>query len=193
MPSKGFKALSIQQIYQQSGIYPEDVRSIAEGLNLGKEPFKAVAVKQIIGFSRQAREHGMTLKQAIAHHQVQSRQASETLNESVLNASQPSIDAELPAHLQLLLVESADRAQRELDMLDQIIYTNVELPAARAAVQRVLASDGNIEHLMLKLLKEEIQVKPGRLGGMVLQAVGHFRVPTLQGTEMRYSLPSSEH
>lgn len=192
MPSKGFKALSIQQIYQQSGIYPEDVRSIAEGLNLGKEPFKAVAVKQIIGFSRQAKEHGMTLKQAIAQHQqVQSQQASETLNESVLNISEPSVDAELPAHLQLLLVESADRAQRELETLDQMIYTNVELPAARAAVQRVLASDGNIEHLMLKLLKEEIQVKPGRLGGMVLQAVGHFRVPTLQGTEMRYALPPS--
>jgi (2Fe-2S) ferredoxin len=192
MPSKGFKALTVQQIYQQSGIYPEDVRSIAEGLNLGKEPFKAVAVKQIIGFSRQAKEHGMTLKQAIAQHQqVQSQQASETLNESVLNISEPSIDAELPAHLQLLLVESADRAQRELETLDQMIYTNVELPAARAAVQRVLASDANIEHLMLKLLKEEIQVKPGRLGGMVLQAVGHFRVPTLQGTEMRYALPPS--
>ena len=187
MSSKGFQALSLQQIYQKSGIYPEDVRSIAQALNLGNEPFRPLDVEKIVQFAQQAREVGLTLKQAIAQYRpVQSGPANQSLHppEAPLNTS-------LPVHLRSLLIQSADRAQQELETLDRTIYEQVELPAAQAAVQRVLASDGNIEHLMVKLLQEEIKTKPGRLGGLVLQAVGHFRTPTLQGTEVRYRLPSS--
>lgn len=186
MQSKGFQGVTIQEIYQQHKIYPEDVRSIAQVLQLGKEPFHGSAVKKIIGFAQQAKANNMTLKQAI----VQYRQSqSGSTNE---NPPAPSESLELPAHLRSLLVESADRAQQELETLDRTIYEQVELPAAQAAVQRVLASDRNIEHLMVKLLQEELKTKPGRLGGLVLQAVGHFRIPTLQGTETRYYLPSSD-
>jgi (2Fe-2S) ferredoxin len=187
MHNKGFQGVTTQQIYQQHKIYPEDSRSIAQALNLGNEPFKPSAVQQIIGFSQQAKANHLTLKQAIVQYrQVQSDPANQDLHppESPENVS-------LPIHLQSLLIQSADRAQQELETLDRIIYEQVELPAAQAAVQRVLASDVNIEYLMVKLLREEIKTKPGRLGGLVLQAVGHFRTPTLQGTEMRYRLPSS--
>jgi hypothetical protein len=186
MQSKGFQGVTTQQIYQQHKIYPEDVRSIAQALNLGNEPFKPSAVKQITGFAQQAKANNVTLKQAIVQYrQFQSGSTRE-------NPPAPSESLELPAHLQSLLVESSDRAQQELEILDRTIYEQVELPAAQAVVQRVLASDRNIEYLMLKLLKEELKTKPGRLGGLVLQAVGHFRIPTLQGTETRYQLPSSD-
>jgi hypothetical protein len=184
MQNRGFQGLTPQQIYQQYKIYPEDVRSIAQALNLGKEPFKPLSVQQIIGFAQQAKESGLTLKQAIAQYQqFQSGSTNEVKN--------PPDPRDLPVHLQSLLIQSADRAQEELETLDRTIYEQVELPAAQAAVQRVLASDRNIEHLMVKLLQEEMKAKPGRLGGLVLQAVGHFRVPTLQGSETRYRLPSS--
>ena len=182
MSSKGFQALSLQQIYQKSGIYPEDARSIAQALSLGNEPFRPLDVEKIAQFAKQAREAGLTLKQAIAQYrQVQSE---------AMNSPEVPSNASLPAHLQSLLIQSSDRAQQELETLDRTIYEQVELPAAQAAVQRVLASNVNIEHLMVKLLQEEMKTKPGRLGGLVLQAVGHFRTPTLQGTETRYRLPS---
>ena len=66
MSSKGFQALSLQQIYQKSGIYPEDARSIAQALDLGNEPFRPLDVEKITQFAKQAREAGLTLKQAIA-------------------------------------------------------------------------------------------------------------------------------
>ena len=182
--SNGFKNQSTQAIYAKYKIYPEDARSIAQALNLGNEPFRPLDVEKIAQFAQQAREVGLTLKQAIAQYrQVQSE---------AMNSPEVPVNASLPAHLQLLLIQSADRAQQELETLDRAIYEQVELPAAQAAVQRVLASDVNIEHLMVKLLQEEIKTKPGRLGGLVLQAVGHFRTPTLQGLETRYSLPFSE-
>ena len=150
---------------------------------MGNEPFRPLDVEKIAQFAQQAREAGLTLKQAIAQYrQVQSE---------AMNSPEVPVNASLPAHLQSLLIQSADRAQQELETLDRTIYKQVELPAAQAAVQRVLASDGNIEHLMVKLLQEEMKTKPGRLGGLVLQAVGHFRTPTLQGTETRYRLSSS--
>ena len=180
MSSKGFQALSLQQIYQKSGIYPEDARSIAQALSLGNEPFKPLDVEKIAQFAQQAREAGLTLKQAIAQY----------LQSKAMSPPEAPVNASLPVHLQSLLIQSADRAQQELETLDRTIYEQVELPAAQAAVQRVLASDVNIEHLMVKLLQEEMKTKPGRLGGLVLQAVGHFRTPTLQGTETRYRLPS---
>ena len=180
MSSKGFQALSLQQIYQKSGIYPEDARSIAQALSLGNEPFKPLDVEKITQFAQQAREAGLTLKQAIAQY----------LQSKAMNPPEAPVNASLPVHLQSLLIQSADRAQQELETLDRTIYEQVELPAAQAAVQRVLASDVNIEHLMVKLLQEEMKTKPGRIGGLVLQAVGHFRTPTLQGTETRYRLPS---
>ncbi len=183
--SSGFKHQSTQEIYAKYKIYPEDVRSIAQALDLGNEPYKPLAVKQITGFAQQAKANNLTLKQAIAQYrQFQSVSTDE-------NPPAPSEPCDLPVHLQSLLIESADRAQQELETLDRTIYEQVELPAAQAAVQRVLASDRNIEHLMVKLLREEIKTKPGRLGGLVLQAVGHFRIPTLQGTETRYQLPSA--
>jgi (2Fe-2S) ferredoxin len=188
MQNRGFQGLTTQQIYQQYKIYPEDARSIAQALNLGKEPFKPLSVQQIIGFAQQAKESGLTLKQAIAQY----RQFQVNSTKEVKNPSDPSAPRDLPVHLQSLLIQSADRAQQELEILDRTIYEQVELPAAQAAVQRVLASDRNIEHLMVKLLQEEIKAKPGRLGGLVLQAVGHFRIPTLQGSETRYQLPSSD-
>ena len=55
MSSKGFQALSLQQIYQKSGIYPEDARSIAQALSLGNEPFKPLDVEKITQFAQQAR------------------------------------------------------------------------------------------------------------------------------------------
>jgi (2Fe-2S) ferredoxin len=185
MQNRGFQGLTPQQIYQQYKIYPEDVRSIAQALHLGKEPFQASAVQQITRFAQQAKESGLTLKQAIAQY----RQFQSGATNPVKPALSEGLD--LPVHLQSLLIQSADRAQQELETLDRTIYEQVELPAAQAAVQRVLASDRNIEHLMVKLLQEEMKAKPGRLGGLVLQAVGHFRVPTLQGSETRYQLPSS--
>ena len=134
-------------------------------------------------FAQQAKDGNLTLKQAIAQYRrVQSE---------AMNSPEVPVNASLPAYLRSLLIQSADRAQQELETLDRTIYEQVELPAAQAAVQRVLASDGNIEHLMVKLLQEEMKTKPGRLGGLVLQAVGHFRTPTLQGTETRYRLSSS--
>jgi (2Fe-2S) ferredoxin len=186
MQNRGFQGLTTQQIYQQYKIYPEDARSIAQALRLGKEPFQASAVQQITGFAQQAKESGLTLKQAIAQYRHQSGSTN-----PVKNPPAPFERQDLPVHLQSLLIQSADRAQQELETLDRTIYEQVELPAAQAAVKRVLASDRNIEHLMVKLLQEEIKAKPGRLGGLVLQAVGHFRIPTLQGSETRYSLPSS--
>ena len=181
--SNGFKNQSTQEIYAKYKIYPEDARSIAQALNLGHEPFKPLDVEKIAQFAQQAREAGLTLKQAIAQcRQVQSE---------AMNSPEAPSNASLPVHLQSLLIQSADRAQQELETLDRTIYEQVELPAAQAAVQRVLASDINIEHLMVKLLQEEMKTRPGRLGGLVLQAVGHFRTPTLQGTETRYRLSSS--
>ena len=185
--SNGFKNQSTQEIYAKYKIYPEDARSIAQALNLGNEPFRPLDVEKIAQFAQQAREAGLTLKQAIAQYgQVQSGPANQGLH-----TPEAPEQASLPVHLRSLLIQSAERAQQELETLDRTIYEQVELPAAQAAVQRVLASDGNIEHLMVKLLQEEIKTKPGRLGGLVLQAVGHFRTPTLQGTEVRYRLPSS--
>jgi hypothetical protein len=186
--SRGFKHQSTQDIYAKYKIYPEDVRSIAQALNLGKEPFKPLSVQQIIGFAQQAKESGLTLKQAIAQY----RQFQSSSPSPVQTPPDPSETIDLPVHLQTLLIQSADRAQQELETLDRTIYEQVELPAAQAAVQRVLASDLNIEYLMVKLLQEELKAKPGRLGGLVLQAVGHFRIPTLQGSETRYQLPSSD-
>jgi hypothetical protein len=187
MQSKGFQGGTTQQIYQQYKIYAEDTRSIARALRLGNEPFKPSEVEKIVKFAHQAKDGNLTLKQAIAQYQ-QFQSCSMNL---LKNPSDSSEAIELPVHLQSLLIQSADRAQQELETLDRTIYEQVELPAAQAAVQRVLASDLNIEHLMVKLLQEEMKAKPGRLGGLVLQAVGHFRVPTLQGSEMRYQLPSS--
>ena len=193
MQSKGFQRVTTQQIYQHHKIYAEDARSIAQALNLGTEPFKASAVESIVRFAQQAKDGNLTLKQAIAQwQQIQSQQRSEHPNEPLMDPSEASQNSSLAVHLQSLVVQSADRAQQELEALDLTIYEQVELPAAQAAVQRVLDSDVNIEQLMLKLLKEEIRNKPGRLGGMVLQAVGHFRVPTLQGIETRYALPSGD-
>jgi hypothetical protein len=193
MQSKGFQGVTTQQIYQQHKIYAEDTRSIARALNLGNEPFKPSEVEKIVRFAQQAKDGNLTLKQAIAQwHQIQSQQCSESPNEQLMNPLQEPQNGSLPVHLQSLVVQSANRAQQELETLDRTIYEQVELPAAQAAVQRVLAADINIEQLMLKLLKEEIRNKPGRLGGMVLQAVGHFRVPTLQGIETRYALPAGD-
>ncbi len=186
--SHGFKQQSTQEIYTKYKIYPEDSRSIAQALRLGKEPFSVSAVQQIANFAQQAKESGLTLKQAIAQYQ----QLQSGSTKEVQHPTDSSDPRDLPVHLQSLLIESADRAQQELNTLDRTIYEQVELPAAQAAVQRVLASDRNIEHLMVKLLQEEIETRPGRLGGLVLQAVGHFRIPTLQGTETRYLLPSSD-
>ena len=178
----GFKNQSTQEIYAKYKIYPEDARSIAQALDLGNEPFKPLDVEKIAQFAQQARETGLTMKQAIAQYrQVQSE---------AMNPPEAPVHSALPVHLRSLLIQSANRAQQELETLDRTIYEQVELPAAQAAVQRVLASDVNIEHLMVKLLQEEMKTKPGRLGGLVLQAVGHFRTPTLQGTETRYRLPS---
>jgi (2Fe-2S) ferredoxin len=188
MQNRGSQGLTTQQIYQQYKIYPEDARSIAQALNLGKEPFQASAVQQITGFAQQAKEGGLTMKQAIAQY----RQLQSGTTNEIKNPPDRSEPIDLPVHLRSLLVQSADRAQEELETLDRTIYEQVELPAAQAAVQRVLASDRNIEHLMVKLLQEEIKSRPGRLGGLVLQAVGHFRVPTLQGSETRYLLSSSD-
>ena len=67
MQNKGFQGLTTQQIYQQYKIYPEDARSIAQALSLGNEPFKPLDVEKIAQFAQQAREAGLTLKQAIAH------------------------------------------------------------------------------------------------------------------------------
>ena len=193
MQNKGFQGITTQQIYQHHQIYAEDARSIAQALNLGTEPFKASAVDSIVRFAQQAKNGNLTLKQAIAQwQQIQSQQSSERPNEPLMDPLEASQNSSLAVHLQSLVVQSADRAQQELEALDLTIYEQVELPAAQAAVQRVLASDVNIEQLMLKMLKEEIRNKPGRLGGMVLQAVGHFRVPTLQGIETRYALPSGD-
>ncbi len=180
MQNKGFQGLTTQQIYQKYKIYPEDARSIAQALDLGNEPFRPLDVEKIAQFAKQAREAGLTLKQAIAQY----------LQSKAMNSPEAPVNASLPAHLQSLLIQSSNRAQQELETLDRTIYEQVELPAAQAAVQRVLASDVNIEHLMVKLLQEEMKTKPGRLGGLVLQAVGHFRTPTLQGTETRYRLSS---
>lgn len=191
--SNGFKNQSTQAIYAKYKIYAEDARSIAQALNLGHEPFKASEVESIVRFAQQAKDGNLTLKQAIAQwQQIQSQQSSERPNEPLIDPLEASQNSSLAVHLQSLVVQSADRAQQELEALDLTIYEQVELPAAQAAVQRVLASDVNIEQLMLKMLKEEIRNKPGRLGGMVLQAVGHFRVPTLQGIETRYALPSGD-
>ena len=193
MRNKGFQGVTTQQIYQHHKIYAEDARSIAQVLNLGHEPFKASEVERIVRFAQQAKDGNLTLKQAIAQwQQIQSQQSSERPNEPLMDPLEASQNSSLAVHLQSLVVQSADRAQQELEALDLTIYEQVELPAAQAAVQRVLASDVNIEQLMLKMLKEEIRNKPGRLGGMVLQAVGHFRVPTLQGIETRYALPSGD-
>jgi len=193
MRNKGFQGVTTQQIYQHHKIYAEDARSIAQALNLGHEPFKASEVESIVRFAQQAKDGNLTLKQAIAQwQQIQSQQSSERPNEPLIDPLEASRNSSLAVHLQSLVVQSADRAQQELEALDLTIYEQVELPAAQAAVQRVLASDVNIEQLMLKMLKEEIRNKPGRLGGMVLQAVGHFRVPTLQGIETRYALPSGD-
>ena len=191
--SNGFKNQSTQAIYAKYLIYAEDARAIAQALNLGHEPFKASEVERIVRFAQQAKDGNLTLKQAIAQwQQIQSQQSSERPNEPLIDPLEASQNSSLAVHLQSLVVQSADRAQQELEALDLTIYEQVELPAAQAAVQRVLASDVNIEQLMLKMLKEEIRNKPGRLGGMVLQAVGHFRVPTLQGIETRYALPSGD-
>ena len=190
MRNKGFQGVTTQQIYQHHKIYAEDARSIAQALNLGTEPFKASEVESIVRFAQQAKDGNLTLKQAVAQwQQIQSQQRSEQPNEPLMDPLEASQNSSLAVHLQSLVVQSADRAQQELEALDRTIYEQVELPAAQAAVQRVLDSDVNIEQLMLKLLKEEIRNKPGRLGGMVLQAVGHFQVPTLQGIETRYALP----
>ncbi len=197
MQSKGFKGITTQQIYQQYKIYAEDTRSIARALRLGNEPFKPSEVEKIVKFAQQAKDGNLTLKQAIVQwHQIQPQENVEAVHElpdeRCMNEAEQVQNGSLPVHLQSLVVQSADRAQQELETLDRTIYEQVELPAAQAAVQRVLASDVNIEQLMVKLLKEEIRNKPGRLGGMVLQAVGHFRVPTLQGIETRYALPAGD-
>ena len=190
MQNKGFQGVTTQQIYQHHKIYAEDARSISQALNLGNEPFKPSEVESIVRFAQQAKDGNLTLKQAVAQwQQIQSQQRSEQPNEPLMDPLEASQNSSLAVHLQSLVVQSADRAQQELEALDRTIYEQVELPAAQAAVQRVLDSDVNIEQLMLKLLKEEIRNKPGRLGGMVLQAVGHFQVPTLQGIETRYALP----
>ncbi len=188
MQNKGFQGVTTQQIYQQHKIYAEDTRSIAAALNLGNEPFKPSEVEKIVRFAQQAKDGSLTLKQAIAQYR---QVKSDPVNQSMHPFESP-VNGELPLHLQSLLVQSAERAQQELETLDRAIYEQVELPAAQAAVKRVLASDFNIEQLMVKLLQEELKAKPGRLGGLVLQAVGHFRIPTLQGTETRYQLPSSD-
>lgn len=189
MQNKGFQGVTTQQIYQHHKIYAEDARSIAQALNLGNEPFKASDVESIVRFAQQAKDGNLTLKQAIAQwQQIQSQQSSKRPDEPLIDPLETSQNSSLAVHLQSLVVQSADRAQQELEALDRTIYEQVELPAAQAAVQRVLDSEVNIEQLMVKMLKEEIRNKPGRLGGMVLQAVGHFRVPTLQGTETRYAL-----
>ena len=193
MQNKGFQGVTTQQIYQHHKIYAEDARSIAQALNLGPEPFKASEVESIVRFAQQAKDGNLTLKQAIAQwQQIQSQQSSKRPNEPLMDPLETSQNNLLAVHLQSLVVQSANRAQQELEALDLTIYEQVELPAAQAAVQRVLDSDFNIEQLMVKMLKEEIRNKPGRLGGMVLQAVGHFRVPTLQGIETRYALPSGD-
>ena len=193
MRNKGFQGVTTQQIYQHHKIYAEDARSIAQALNLGTEPFKASEVESIVRFAQQAKDGNLTLKQAIAQwQQIQSQQRSERTNERLMDPSEASQNSSLAVHLQSLVIQSADRAQQELEALDRTIYEQVELPAAQAAVQRVLDSDVNIEQLMVKMLREEIRNKPGRLGGMVLQAVGHFRVPTLQGIETRYALPAGD-
>ena len=152
--SNGFKNQSTQEIYAKYKIYPEDARSIAQALALGKEPFRPLDGEKIAQFAKQAREAGLTLKQAIAQY----------LQSKAMNSPEAPVNASLPAHLQSLLIQSSNRAQQELETLDRTIYEQVELPAAQAAVQRVLASDVNIEHLMVKLLQEEMKTKPGRLG-----------------------------
>jgi hypothetical protein len=117
MQNRGFQGLTTQQIYQQYKIYPEDTRSIAQAFRLGKEPFQASAVQQIIGFAQQAKASGLTLKQAISHYRHQSGSTN-----PVKNSPAPSEMIDLPVHLQTLLIQSADRAQQELEILDRTIY-----------------------------------------------------------------------
>ena len=137
--SNGFKNQSTQAIYAKYKIYAEDARSIAQALNLGHEPFKASEVESIVRFAQQAKDGNLTLKQAIAQwQQIQSQQSSERPNEPLMDPLEASQNSSLAAHLQSLVVKSADRAQQELEALDLTIYEQVELPAAQAAVQRVL-------------------------------------------------------
>jgi (2Fe-2S) ferredoxin len=191
MNQAGFASLTAQQIYQQYKITPDDARSIAQALKLGKEPFQDAAVKRIVEFAQASKTQGLTIKQALNHsNRQQSEPSSEPTTEGSDDSSPDGFN--LPTHLRSLLNESANRAQAELDELDRVVFEQVEMPAATAAVNRILAADQNIERLMVRLLGEAIAQRPGRLGGVVMQAIGQFRPPTLAGVEARYVLPSRE-
>jgi hypothetical protein len=193
--SQGFDKRTAQQLYGELGIYANEVRQIAKGLNLGAEPFSEPAVNRMRSFIAWTKAENLTVQQGLKQFaqtvfQRESEPSSAPGTEPSPEPAEPP--AGLPGHLQALLAQSADRAQRELDVLDRAIYEQVELPAAQAAVDRVLAADENTEQLMLKLLTEQIQQRPGVLGGMVLQTVTQFRPPQLVGHAGRYALPASE-
>jgi (2Fe-2S) ferredoxin len=194
MEQVGFAPLTAQQIYQRYKVTPDDARSIAQALGLGREPFKDTVVEQIVEFAQAAKVQKLTIKQALSQVRQQAELISEPPSEPTMNdPGDGSPDGfNLPAHLRSLLNESANRAQAELNELDRVVFEQVELPAATAAVNRILAADQNIERLMLRLLGEAIAEQPGRLGGVVMQAIGQFRAPTLAGVEARYALPSRE-
>jgi (2Fe-2S) ferredoxin len=201
MQQSGFAPLTAQQIYQKYKVTPDDARSIAQALGLGKEPFQETAVGQIFQFAQTAKSQQLTIKQALTQAKQQTEWPSEPTESTSKRPSEPTMSRSdegstdrlnLPAHLQSLLNESANRAQAELNELDRVVFEQVELPAATAAVNRILAADQNIERLMVRLLGEAIVQQPGRLGGVVMQAVGQFRPPTLAGVEARYALPICE-
>jgi hypothetical protein len=191
--SKGFDQKTAQQLYGELGIYANEVRQIAKGLNLGSEPFSAPAVDKMRSFIAWAKAENLTVQQGLKQFaQTVGQWESEPASAPVTEPSSETPKAGLPVHLQALLARSAERAQQELDVLDRAIYEQVELPAAQAAVDRVLAADENTEQLMLKLLTEQIRQRPGVLGGMVLQTVSQFRTPQLVGNAARYALPTRE-
>jgi (2Fe-2S) ferredoxin len=195
--TKGFAALTAQQIYNHyKTVTPDDARAIARVLNLGSEPFNLQTVEKILAFAQQAKACKLSIKQAISQVGQATEPGANSFEQRREPDSKPALTdseiAQLPSHLQSLISQAGSLAQAELEQLDRIVYEQVELPAAQSAVDRVLAADGNIEQLMLKLLPEAIAQRPGRLGGLVLQAVGQFRPPTLQGIEQRYALPGAE-
>jgi hypothetical protein len=193
MSQQGFATLTAQQIYNRHKIVtPDDARAIARVLNLGSEPFNPQAVEAILAFAQEARALNLSVKQAISQAQGAAATASKAVEQQPETGSEPPEAGSLATHLQSLLNQAATHTQEQLEQLDQIIYEQVELPAAQAAVDRILLADRNIEQLMLKLLPAAIAQRPGRLGGMVLQAVGQFRAPTLEGTEQRYALSAGE-
>ncbi|NJN49037.1 MAG: hypothetical protein HC805_03655 [Alkalinema sp. RL_2_19] len=141
--TKGFQRKTAQQLYGELGIYANEVRQIARTLNLGAEPYSEAAVAKMQAFVNWVKQEKLTVQQGL--RQVAQGDFSQAPPSEPV--SEPSEPGGLPVHLQELLARSAVRAQAELDTLDRAIYEQVELPAAQAAVDRVLATDRNTEQL----------------------------------------------